>query len=103
MQTFVRDNLSAIRALCRKHGVARLELIGSAGAENFDPRGSEVDFVVEFNPGVRKGLGGAYFGLLEDLECLLGRAVDLIERGAIHNPVFRASYEATRVAVYGAA
>ena len=46
---------------------------------------------------------GAYFGLSEDLEALLGRRVDLVERRAIRNPYVKRSMEETREIIYDAA
>ena len=44
-----------------------------------------------------------YFGLMEDLERLLGRPVDLVEPGPIRNPYFLQSLEETQVLLYAAA
>lgn len=45
----------------------------------------------------------AYFGLQEDLEGLLGRAVDLVEAAAVRNPYFREAVERAHVELYAAA
>jgi predicted nucleotidyltransferase len=43
-----RDMLAA---LCRRHGVARLDVFGSAArGADFDPERSDVDLLVEFAP-----------------------------------------------------
>jgi len=42
----------------------------------------------------------AYFGLMEDLEALLGRPVDLVEMEPVRNPYFRKSVDDSRVLVY---
>jgi predicted nucleotidyltransferase len=40
-----------IAVLCRLYGVSSLEVFGSAArGEDFDPRHSDVDFLVEFSP-----------------------------------------------------
>ena len=44
----------------------------------------------------------AYFGLLEALQQLFGRPVDLVVDSAIKNPYFRQSVEETRTLVYEA-
>ena len=44
-----------------------------------------------------------FFGLQEDLEALLGAAVDLVEPGPIRNPHFRDAVEASRVLLFEAA
>lgn len=103
MHTLVASKLSQLEDLCRKHHVKRLELFGSATAGSFDPSRSDLDFVVEFLPVERHGLKDVYFDLLEDLERLFDRSIDLVESSAIRNRFFRASVEATKVPVYAAA
>jgi len=44
----------------------------------------------------------SYFGLLEALEQLFNRPVDLVVASAIKNPYFRESIERTRVLLYAA-
>lgn len=103
MAPLIRDNLTAIAELCRRHSVARLFLIGSATGDDFDPERSDVDFLVEFEPHERKGLDDVYFRLLGELQSLLGTKVDLVERHCVPNPYVRASMERSKVAVYAAA
>jgi uncharacterized protein len=80
----------AIGDLCRRHGVRRLCLFGSAVSEQFDDSRSDVDFLVEFADDLPSRFD-AYFGLKEGLEDLLGRPVDLVMPGALKNPYFAAS------------
>lgn len=91
----------AIADLCRRRGVRRLAVFGSAVTDRFDEARSDVDFLVEFTEG-RHGRFDAYFGLKEELEALLGRAVDLVTPSALENPYFAASVEATAQELYAA-
>lgn len=102
MNPLVVHNLEKIAELCRKHGVKRLELFGSAAREDFDPVRSDVDFLVEFYPEPRKGLDDRYFVLIEELGTLLGRHVDLVEAGCVRNPYVLASIERAKVEIYAA-
>jgi predicted nucleotidyltransferase len=83
MQADIDQNRDALAAICRRYGVTRLELFGSAARKNgFDPSRSDTDFLVTFEPGRRNDL--ATFADLKDaLERLLGRRVDLVEREAV--------------------
>jgi predicted nucleotidyltransferase len=82
MHADVSEKRNALAAICRRYGVARLEVFGSAArADDFDPARSDADFLVTFNPSVRNDLG-AFSDLKEALEKLLGRPVDLVEREA---------------------
>jgi len=64
-----------IERFCRKHGVARLSLFGSILSDRFD-RDSDVDVLVEFEPGRRVSLFDLG-GMLMELREMLGREVDL--------------------------
>ena len=67
----------AIAAFCRRHQIRRLSFFGSVLREDFTPQ-SDVDVLVEFEPGARLTL----FGLARveiELSDLLGRRVDLHE------------------------
>ncbi|MEW6249879.1 MAG: nucleotidyltransferase domain-containing protein [Planctomycetota bacterium] len=88
--------------LCRRYGVARLELFGSATTSAFDPQRSDLDFLVEFLPDERAAGGGDYFGLLSELERLFGCRVDLVEPRGIDNPYFRIAVERQRMLLYAA-
>jgi uncharacterized protein len=92
----------ALLALCRRFGVRRLELFGSAARVDFDPTTSDVDFLVEFEDPGWQGSSDRYFGLLFGLEDLLCRKVDLIERSAVRNPHFLPVAEQFRELIYDA-
>jgi len=64
-----------IAEFCRRHHIRRLSLFGSVLRDDFRPD-SDVDVVVEFEPGNRVGLIGLAELELELAE-LLGRKVDL--------------------------
>lgn len=91
----------AISAACRRYGVKRLVVFGSAVTERFDASSSDVDFLVEFRDDL-VGRFDAYFGLKESLEALLGRPVDLVAPLALENPYFAASVEANGQELYAA-
>ena len=88
--------------LCRRHHVLRLALFGSATRDDFDPQRSDFDFLVDFETLPPGQYADAYFGLLESLERLLGRPVDLVVASAIKNPYFRQSIEQTQALLYAA-
>ena len=92
-----------LRTLCERRGVERLALFGSALRDDFDPGKSDLDFSVKFSPMSPKRHAEAYFGLLDDLEELFGRRVDLVEIGAVRNLYLRRSIEEEQETVYAAA
>ena len=91
----------AIVVLCRRHGVVRLSVFGSALTDRFDPKLSDIDLTVEFAADLPDRFD-AYFGLKEDLEQLLDRPVDLLVRTAINNPFFEAEVARTEELLYAA-
>ena len=103
MTGIVGDRLPEIIVLCRRHHVRRLALFGSAADDRFDPDASDLDFLVEFAPLAPADHADSYFGLLHDLEDMLGRRVDLLERAPIHNPYLLAAIGESEVVLYEAA
>ena len=91
-----------LETVCRRYGVRRLELFGSAATGRDRPGESDLDFLVEFGPLPPGGYADAYFGLLESLEELFGRTVDLVVPSAIRNPYFLKAIEETRTLLYAA-
>ena len=71
------DSLS-LEEVCRRYGVKELSLFGSAVRGETRPE-SDIDIMVEFEPGVRIGLI-KFESLVEDLELLAGRRVDLVTK-----------------------
>jgi predicted nucleotidyltransferase len=68
----------ALAQFCRRRGIQALSLFGSATRDDFGDS-SDIDLLVEFNPGVEPSL----FDMLaieEELASIVGRRVDLIER-----------------------
>jgi predicted nucleotidyltransferase len=98
----IEQRRTEVEALCRRFQVRRLEVFGSAAAGDFRGEASDLDFLVEFAPQAGPGYADRYFGLLESLEALFGRPVDLVVAGAIKNPYFRESVERTRAVLYAA-
>jgi predicted nucleotidyltransferase len=69
-----------IAEFCRQNHIRRLALFGSVLRDDFGPD-SDVDVLVEFEPGTRMGL--RFFGLEIELSEMLGRKVDLNTPGFI--------------------
>ncbi len=103
MIDLIKKRKQDIAALCQRCHVRQLDLFGSALRESdFDQARSDVDFLVEFDPGYRADAFDAYFNLKEGLEALLDRPVDLIVKKALRNPFIRDDIEYSREPVYGA-
>jgi hypothetical protein len=102
MSPSIAQHRCEIADLCRRYQVRRLELFGSAAEDRFDPERSDVDFLVEFEPLADGEHADTYFGLLEALQALFSRHVDLVMVRAIRNPYFLEAIEPTRTLLYAA-
>lgn len=102
MTELIEQHRAAIEELCRKYQVKRLELFGSAARGDFDPATSDVDFFYEFQYDGWEGAADRFFGLLEGLEALLHRKVDLISAKDAKNPYFLEVANRNRIELYAA-
>ena len=102
MVALIQDKKDAIAGLCRKYGVVRLDVFGSALRDDFRPGDSDVDLLVEFGPMEGYAKAVAYFDLLDDLRDLLGVEVDLVMAGAVKNTYIARDIERTRQVLYAA-
>lgn len=102
MTSLFAQHREELKALCRRYRVRRLELFGSTATGQDRPDESDLDFLVEFDPLPPGSYADAYFGLLEALEALSGRDVNLVVASAIRNPYFLQSVERTKTLLYAA-
>ena len=90
----------AVSELCRKHGIARFEIFGSALREDFGAD-SDIDCLIDFTED-----GGnyfeRYFDFKDESEKLFGRKIDLVVEKAIRNPYFKQSVNETKQVIYAA-
>ncbi len=84
-RTQIAIPLDAIAGFCKRHRIRRLALFGSVLRDDFTPD-SDVDVLVEFEPGARTGL--RFFSMERELSGLLGRRVDLNTPGFL-SPYYR--------------
>jgi uncharacterized protein len=102
MIDLIEQHRGEITELCRKYGVKRLDLFGSAASGTFDARSSDVDFFYEFERDDFSGIADRFFGLIEDLERVLGRKVDLVSAKDVTNPYFLQVANRHRITLYAA-
>lgn len=102
MDRIIEAHRKELSRLCERHGVRRLEVFGSAATGGFNPESSDLDFLVELEPGSPSELADRYLGLLTDLERLFGRSIDLLMSAAVKNPYFLRQIESSRTLLYAA-
>lgn len=97
----VAEKREEVAALCRRYGVRRLDLFGSAAREHDFTDASDIDLLVEYEPG-RTPSWGPLFDFRDALAELFGRDVDFVMPGAVRNPYLRSAIERSRERLYGA-
>lgn len=92
-----KEELSKI---CKKYHVSLLFVFGSILTSKFN-KGSDIDFVVYFEPLPVLEYADNFFDFLHELENLFQRKIDLVSGNAMKNPVFIEEIEQTKQLVYG--
>ncbi|MFZ1108340.1 MAG: nucleotidyltransferase domain-containing protein [Rhodomicrobium sp.] len=104
MHRDIAELRAKLAELCRRYGAIRLEVFGSAArGADFDPVHSDADFLVTFAPAARNDLA-AFADFKDELETLLGRRLDLVDREAVEasrNYIRRRRILSEAEAVYG--
>jgi predicted nucleotidyltransferase len=98
----IRPRVAAITDACRRHGVRRAALVGSATQADPTVVPADLDVLVRFDPRP-EGRAERYFALLAELEAIMGMPVDVIEEDGLSNPYLIREFEATQVVLYEAA
>lgn len=99
MQELTR-HIDQIRMLCRSSKVRSLFVFGSA-AENRLRADSDIDLIVDIDDADPLSYSDHYFNLKFSLQELLMRPIDLLEQGAVNNPILRKEIDRTKVLLYG--
>ena len=100
MHRLIEEKREELERVCRRRRVHRIEVFGSGVRPDFDPAHSDLDFIVTFQELEFNQYADAYFGLLEDLQTLFERPVDLVVASAIQNPYFRQAVDSSKTLVY---
>ncbi|WP_460539098.1 nucleotidyltransferase family protein [Echinicola sediminis] len=102
MVDLVQNKLEEIIALCKKHGVASISLFGSAAKESMN-EDSDIDFLVQFSNEIDVlDYADNYFSLLEGLENILNRKIDLVSIKSLKNPVLKDEIYRSKIDLYAA-
>jgi predicted nucleotidyltransferase len=96
----IAKNKQRIIDLCKQYEVIRLGLFGSAARGDFDPEKSDLDFLVLFDRRDNPDYTTRYFGLVDDLEALFGRGVDLVTEYQVQSAGFREAVERDLEMIY---
>ncbi len=96
MRAAISIDREKLGALCRRHHIRRLSLFGSVLRPDFRPE-SDVDVLVEFEPGKVPGFLKLYEIEVELSELLGGRKIDLVTRQSLNRRLRERVLAAARV------
>jgi predicted nucleotidyltransferase len=94
------DTRRTVEAICRRHHVQRLDLLGSLARGEAKPD-SDVDCCVQLEDLPPSEYSIPFFGLLHDFEDSLNTTVDLLTAGSIHKTSLKSSLQADGICIYG--
>lgn len=100
MEPRIPLKMDKIKAFCEKWKVKELYLFGSVLRDDFGPE-SDVDVCVRFEESAPWDLFHVV-EMIEELQHIFGRKVDLLEADAIRNPFRRREIERTRRLIHAA-
>jgi uncharacterized protein len=99
LPALIESRRAEIARICARLGVRRLELFGS-GTRSSSPR--DLDFLADLGDRPPAQYAAAYFALLEELEKLFARPVDIVTPAGLANPYFRQRVEQEKTLLYAA-
>jgi predicted nucleotidyltransferase len=100
MLPLIEENREKVALACRRLGVERLDLFGSAARNDFDDKQSDLDFVVRFVMPHDRGYADRYLELAEALESCFSRRVDLLTERSLRNPILKQAISMDRQTLY---
>ena len=102
MIKLIQNKLDDIVEVCKQHHVLAISLFGSA-AKNTMQEGSDIDFLVTFSDDIDVlEYADNYFSLLDQLERILDRKVDLVSSKSLKNQILREEIYQSKVDLYAA-
>ncbi|MEQ8925584.1 MAG: nucleotidyltransferase domain-containing protein [Fulvivirga sp.] len=95
----IEKNFEELQAICKRHHVKKIELFGSVMSNNFNSK-SDIDFLVDFEEMDPGTYFDNYFELVDSLEKLFGRHVDILSEKSLTNPYFIKNISKSRTPIY---
>lgn len=102
MIALIQNKLDEIIAACKQHHVTAISLFGSA-AKNAMHEDSDIDLLVTFSADIDVlDYADNYFSLLDRLQEILKRKVDLVSNKSLKNPILKEEVHRSKVDLYAA-
>lgn len=100
MNSIITSRLGEIRKILKENQVRRAYAFGSVCTDQFNEK-SDVDILIAFDDELDPiTYGTNYFIVVQELENLFQRHVDLITERTIRNPYFKKVIEQTKTPIY---
>lgn len=97
MNSSLLAHIKQLKSLCFKHNVESIHLFGSQ-ATNFYTENSDVDLLVKFSDSIDVlDYADNYFELLEKLETLFNKKIDLVSERSLKNPILIGEINRTKI------
>ena len=88
-----------VKQLCEKYHISELSVFGSAIRDDFR-EDSDVDLLIVWEDYMNKNGSWDFLYIENDLEKLIGRDVDVVDKECIRNPIRREEIMSTYEVVY---
>jgi len=89
-----------IEEFCQRWEIQEFSFFGSILRDDFQPQ-SDIDILVSFSPDAKWSLFDI-IDMKDELQQILGRNVDIVEKDAVRNPFRKESIMSSREVVYAA-
>lgn len=104
MHPILSEKEKEVAKLCEKYDVDLLYVFGSAVDGTFNLKESDLDFLVTFNEKLSpKEQGANMLAMMDELEHLFKRKVDLLRDRPFKNPYFAKAVHSNKTLLYAAA
>ena len=101
MHPIIKNQLNAIKDLCKQYKVKSLYSFGSVNTSTFSEK-SDIDFLIDFEPDISiEDYTDNFFSLREKFSNLFKRDIDLVTRRSLSNPFFIQDVEQSKLLIYG--
>ena len=101
MHPIIKNQLSAIKDLCKQYKVKSLYSFGSVNTSAFNEK-SDIDLLIDFEPDISiEDYTDNFFSLREKFSNLFKRDIDLVTRRSLSNPFFIQDVEQSKLLIYG--
>lgn len=100
MPFLIDEKRDEIATACRRYGIERLFVCGSALRDDFRPGDSDLDLLVEFGPLKISKRFHTYLEARDAFRQIFQTDFDLAMRGAVKNKIIAAEIDRTKKLIY---